>query len=569
MASVSHAMRNGNIKYSFALAVPRIPLCVALWCLSVCYLAGCGRSAAPNSGAATLDRGRALLAQRDYGQAATEFSRVLQQQPDNVETHYLLGVALANLHRNQEAFDELNRVVQANENYRDARVQLSHVMVRYPSQQYVTWAGDWAEKELAVKGPYMADAHAALAIRDFRRQHSDTARDHLAQALKLQPGNVRAAALLTLDQLVHGDLASARRTVTSLPSGAEVSEFQGEFYRLIGDTAAAAERFREAHRLAPGLSEAAANLADSLVAHDATSAEAESILQSLYAAHIQRFEHLHALHLMRLGRSAEGLKELEELYNRNPADALPRMRYFAALVETGQNDTAEKVLSKDLTVRPNGRTYALRATLRARTSRIAGARADILTGSSLDPDRPQLYYARALIGNVSGEFAQSQADLNEALRADSTFLPARLDLVRTILAQRTAGGATPDSAAMRSTLHLFDEIPPASSRIPSVVLLRSWLLLASGERELAERNFRESGLEGPDAVTLGRALTSANPGQTLEAARKGGSAVLTPFASRSLMTDLLEFPAGPVFLAFDFTLLDYLDAPKSAKWLVF
>lgn len=241
-------MRNRALKYAFTPPVSRIQISAVVCCLAVCFLAGCGRPATSNNSAAILERGRALLAQRDYAQAAAQFSRALRQQPDDLEAHYLLGVALADLKRNQEAFDELNRVVRTDENYRDARVQLSHVMVRYPSQQYVTWAGDWAEKELLVKGHYMADAHAALAIRDFRRRSADTAREHLAQALKVQPGNVRAAALLTLDQLVHGDIAGARRTVTSMPSGAEVSEFQGEFYRLIGESAAAAQSFRETQR---------------------------------------------------------------------------------------------------------------------------------------------------------------------------------------------------------------------------------------------------------------------------------------------------------------------------------
>ena len=92
-----------------------------------------------------------------------------------------------------------------------------------------------------------------------------------------------------------------------------------------------------------------------------------------------------------------------------------------------------------------------------------------------------------------------------------------------------------------------------------MILLRGWLLLASGEKELARRNLEAAGLGGDEAAVQARALGSANPGQAIAAARNAGSSALTPFSSVSLMSELLEFPPGPVFSAFDFTLLDYLD----------
>ena len=533
-------------------------------------LSGCGESPAKSS-ASHLERGRLLRISGDYEQASTELWSATRDAPDNIEARYLLGVTFLDLHQIEAAQDALYAVVQVKEDFLDARVRLADVMVQRDDRQNIEWGGQWAEKELAAKanGPNSAEAHIVLAIRDFRFSHDDTARDHLAQALKLEPTNVRAAAFLTLDQLVRGDRAGAQSTVLGMPPGAEVSEFQGEYYRLIGDATAASASFREARRLSSKRPEAAANLADSLLAVASTSPESESVLADLYRARDPRFQHFHALYLMRTGRSAQGIQELEEIFKRSSAAARSRLRYVGALIESGQQEKARQILDADLAQRPNARSYALRAVLRARSGQLIEAQADVMAGLTIDSNLPQLYYARALVQDLTGEPSRSQSDLNEALRVDPDFLPTRLDLIRQILAQRTATGATPEPSALSSALRLMAAVPASDARRPSVILLRGYLLLAAGQHDLAQRGFKDAGLQGPDAVQARAIVDKGDAGKSIAALRASGSPVLTPFSSVSLSSDLLEFPVGPIFSVFDLGILKYLNTSKSGNSLVF
>ncbi|MEU6428430.1 tetratricopeptide repeat protein [Microbispora sp. NPDC046973] len=206
--------------------------------------------------AAPLERARTLLELRRPEEAERELRGLLAQDPQNVDGHAFLAVALAEQRRPAEAIDEATEAV---------RLAPDHWFPHYVAGQAYYRAGRPREAADAAGAclelaPEHAPAWELLARVHVHAEQWPRAADAARRGLALAPEDADLASLLAVALTMLGDAAGAQeaaaRAVGLDPESALAHLAYGRAQLAFGSPGEAARAFREVLRLAPGFDQA-------------------------------------------------------------------------------------------------------------------------------------------------------------------------------------------------------------------------------------------------------------------------------------------------------------------------
>ena len=233
----------------------------------------------PKDSDALLQRGEMFVAAGDYGRAETDLNQVIRLSPDSAQAHYVM----ARFHRargeNLTYRQELMKALQLDERLTAIRIEAAQNLVasgdakaaltlldQAPSTQktltpvlvarnWVLWAlGDVAEMRKGIDLGLSRGQSSDLLLQDgvwkLRAGKFPAARGSLEQALKIDPGDVRALGALTQSYRAEKQDATALQKVKEYasrePRSAPVQEFLGVLLTANGNRREARAAFEAA-----------------------------------------------------------------------------------------------------------------------------------------------------------------------------------------------------------------------------------------------------------------------------------------------------------------------------------
>ncbi|MEU6409664.1 tetratricopeptide repeat protein [Microbispora sp. NPDC046933] len=206
--------------------------------------------------AAPIERARTLLELRRPEEAERELRGLLAQDPQNVDGHAFLAVALTGQRRPVEAIGEAVEAV---------RLAPDHWFPHYVAGQAYYGAGRPREAADAAQAclelaPEHAPAWELLARVHVYVEHWPRAADAARHGLALAPEDADLAGLLAVALTMLGDAAGAKeaaaRAVGLAPESALAHLAYGRAQLAFGSPGEAARAFREVLRLSPGFDQA-------------------------------------------------------------------------------------------------------------------------------------------------------------------------------------------------------------------------------------------------------------------------------------------------------------------------
>lgn len=339
--------------------------------------------------------GLALLRQAKINQAAEAFKVAIRLEPDFVEAHYALGVALNRMGKEHfpAAVDQFVEVLRLKPDHVDARVDLSFILAQEGDS-----AAAAAQLEQAIRiAPANADLYVLLGKARYESNDFPKAIESFHKALELNPrlgaahygiglalskqhDYPRAAqefnAVLDLDagdpfvhlelgkiSLEKGDLAEASKHLNEAirlrPNAAEAHFELGKLHRRENAVANAEARFREALRLQPNLTDAAYNLALSLQSQGRKEeakkffAQVESVQQSRAATGKANALNADGIKLTDEGRSEEALAAFQKALAADPSFFMAAYNQGIVLGRLGRTQEAIAAFRSAIRLRPD------------------------------------------------------------------------------------------------------------------------------------------------------------------------------------------------------------------------
>jgi enediyne biosynthesis protein E4 len=241
--------------------------------------------------------GLALLREGKIGEAVEIFRAIVERNPDFVDAHYALGVALTRLGREHfpEAIDEFLEVLRQRPEDIDARVDLSSIMAKEGDppaaaeqlNQAIRLAPANADlyillgkskldinefsqaitsfRKAVELNPKLSAAHYGIGLSLSKQHDLVHATEEFRTALSMNPHDPFSFLELGKIDLQKGDLPNAEKLFQEAlrlrPGFAEALAELGKVYQRENASQKAEEAFREALRLQPGYSEASYGLA--------------------------------------------------------------------------------------------------------------------------------------------------------------------------------------------------------------------------------------------------------------------------------------------------------------------
>jgi tetratricopeptide (TPR) repeat protein len=139
-----------------------------------------------------LQRAEEYLAKKDYDKARIEAKNVLQINANNAQGHYIFAEVAEHENNFQQMFAELNIALQYDPKLLKAQVKLAQLLTAGNQLEKASAA---AEKIHAID-PNNPDYYSVRSGIALRQQKTDEAIENAQKALKIQPGNLSASAVL-------------------------------------------------------------------------------------------------------------------------------------------------------------------------------------------------------------------------------------------------------------------------------------------------------------------------------------------------------------------------------------
>jgi tetratricopeptide (TPR) repeat protein len=463
--------------------------CGAGLVLAILVSSGCVRSPEAKE-AAFLDAGKNALAKKDYARALIQFRNAAVLKKGDAEPYQaaLAYIGTGDYTRGAQA---LNKALQLDPKHLKAQIKLAELLRATGKEQNL------AEAETRIKGvlaisPGNADALNAQALTEWDRGRFADARRSLAQAVEQAPQNLLAANNLAIVKRAENDFAGAEKVyksaITSNPHLAAPLVMLGNFYTDTQRSDAAEQQYRRALQIDAKNVPALLRLAD-LYATAHRSPEAEKIYSQISALPDPRLRPLHAIFLFKSGKREEAIAEFARLAKADSLDRDARTRLIEAYFAVNRISDVEKLLTDAL--RKNGKdTDALLQ--RSRVYLLAGnydeARKDLAQVLHFQSDSSQAHYLMAKVLGADRAWSSQKQELGQALQTNQSFLPARLELARLLIAGNAA----------KSALSVLDNgIPESQRNVLQFVVLRNWAVFATNDLPEFSKGVAK-------AMTLGR-----------------------------------------------------------------
>ncbi len=272
--------------------------------------------------------------------------QALQQQPNNAEAHYNLGVAFMRLGQGPKAEDSFRKALQIDPNYADAKARLGMALVHRGAvaegiDQYIrpVLAADEFH-------PLANNVLAAQALERAQQERKKTDRDaRLTEAITLSrkallgdPENMNAYLNLALGYYNLPDyqvgLLVCRNAVALNPEAAAIYNVMGLIMLAQDDNKAAIEAFQKAVDTNPGLLEAHMNLGSTTLDFG----DFETALKHfdiVIAAQPDNIDAIlsRAVALRGLGRFEDARAGYQAVLQKRPDDLRPRYNLCVLLME--------------------------------------------------------------------------------------------------------------------------------------------------------------------------------------------------------------------------------------------
>jgi tetratricopeptide (TPR) repeat protein len=206
----------------------RVPWpCPSFWCLgalvvrlasilalsSVCaFSQNSPDAAALWSAKASFERGKQLLEERRFEQAAAEFRKTLRATPNAPLVHNLLGFCQLQLGQTEQAVDQFKKAIALKPDYKTAHSNLGGIyLFQGRSQEAI------AEFQAVVNSdPKDPQALSNLARAEIAASRNEAAIEHLRKAYELAPNNLPISLALARLYLEGGQKEAGRAIVRNL-----------------------------------------------------------------------------------------------------------------------------------------------------------------------------------------------------------------------------------------------------------------------------------------------------------------------------------------------------------------
>lgn len=411
---------------------------------------------------------------RDFGRALLEFRNASKVMPQDAEPHYQMALALLKAGSPSNAVAELRKATELNPKHTAAQLKLADMMTTSRDMSVLQDAETRLERIVADSSPNNLEATDTLALAEWHLGKTDQAIQRLEDSLQKVPTHLQSSRDLAYVKLSQKDFDGAeeviKKAVASAPQSVEAAVALGQLYLVLRQPENAETQFRRALELDARNASALMGIAAIQLAGNHMN-DAEQTYRRLAALPDKKYKPLHALFLLRSGKTEQALAEFVKLAKDDPRDRAMRTRLFAAYIELGKMTEAQNLLAGVLKQNPED-TDALfeRSELYLQCGRFAEAEKDVKEVLRFRPDSPEAHYALARAYKAQGLAATERQELNEALRINPRYLPARLALARDFMASKMA----------KSALDILDQAPEMQKKQPAVIVERNWALMAIG-----------------------------------------------------------------------------------------
>jgi tetratricopeptide (TPR) repeat protein len=251
----------------------------------------------------------------------------------------------------------------------------------------------------------------------------------------------------------------------------------GEFYVVSGRNPEAEQQFQRALKIDADYAPAWLHLAAMRV-RSGRMAEAEEMYKKIASLPDKQYQSVYGIFLLQTGRAEPALEEFRRLVKADGQNRIARSGMIAAYVSLGRVREAEEAL--ETVLRKNSKDVEAllqRGGILLSRRRPLDAQRDLLQVLQLRPEFAEAHYLLAMAYEQSGTFLSQRQSLDEALRHNPAFLPARVDLSMWFLR----------NGAAKTGLDVINEAPAGQRNTLPAQVQRNWALLALGRFEEARQ----------------------------------------------------------------------------------
>lgn len=311
--------------------------------LSAALLGGCSEK--PET---LISSAKDYLAKDDHKAAVIQLRNALQQDSENAEARYLLGITVLEARDFLTAEKELRRAYELGYPEEQVLPPLARAMVRAGKADELL--RDYGQRQLRAPEA-RAEYVTALGDAWLAKGKLEEAKERYAAALEVKPDYVPAMAGQARIMAGMNDIAGAKKTIEAAlqknPTGVDALMLQGELLAAEQKHAEAVQVYAKVVDLEPINHDARRALIATLIADKAYKRAGEEILAAQKAGgHDPRLEYLKGLLALREERYDKALEHVQEVLKGSP-DHVPSMLIAgAAQMHMGSYVSAEDALRK-------------------------------------------------------------------------------------------------------------------------------------------------------------------------------------------------------------------------------
>jgi tetratricopeptide (TPR) repeat protein len=487
-------MRHFFIRFTSSRAVL---VALMLTVFSGALLTGC------RSGSAEvqyLDRGKELLAKKEYARAILEFKNATRLQPKDAEPYYQTGLVYLAMGDYQSGYQLLRKAAEVDPKHVKAQEKIAEIIadnVSNTKDPQQLQAAETQVRSVLARVPDSSKALSALGLTEYSMGKSEQAAKDLETALEKAPQNLTAASGLALINMKNKNFHNAeeilKKAAADSPQSADAQLALGRFYVSMRRNSDAETAFRKALTIDPKFGPALLALASIQFVSDRKK-EAETTLAALSALPDKQYRLFHADYLFQQGNVDEAIKELEQQAAADPKDRDVFTRLTSAYFAAKKFPEAERAIKAALKRNPKDVNALLdRSKLYLATAKTSEAETDLNQVLQFDPNSAIAHYLLSKVFATRGQQLAARQQLSKALDYNPTLLDARLELAQSLTAE---GGA-------KSALELLDQTPEDQKNLLPVIVARNWAFF--GAKDPVElRKSLDNGLklytQAPDLV---------------------------------------------------------------------
>lgn len=420
-----------------------------------------------------MESGKAALEEQDFASALIHFKNAARIDSNQAEPFYQMAICNLNRGQTQEAVDAVQQAVRLDPDHVDANLLLARFMVRLGGPETMPQAEEMLNGVLG-QDRGNSEALFVLAATRARQGASADVERLLDEALKNQPEHLDSAMAMARIRLNEGKAEEAEQVLKDAIAASEQKDQKvarivlGQFYAGQGLDDKAREQYDAVVAEDPNYAPAYLSIG-MLHLKKNERAEAEQVYKKVSQLDDEQYKPLYAQILMMNGKTDEAIAEYERLREENPGSRTIRGALINAYVQTGSTDKAEEILTQTINNRPKDSDARLqRAELYRRAGRLDKAQDDLTAVLEVRPNSHEAHYYLSKIHAARRDVRLQRQELDEAMRIDPSFLPARLEMAQAMLKSEN-----PDLA-----LDVLNEAPEKLANSAPILAAKVWAYIA-------------------------------------------------------------------------------------------